>query len=353
MRANADVSKGETGSQEASGSYDSCEVVVVGGGPAGLSGALLLARCLRSVVVLDSGKPRNVTAAKVGGVLTRDCISPGELLELGRKEVAGYGVKTVSGEVVDIVRADGAQCRFRVTLEDGKSISCRRVLVASGAVDELPAVKGIAPLWGLSVLHCPFCHGFEHQGQRVGVLNSGKDAVEQALLFRQLSDDVLFFTHSGPALTQRDKARLRGRGIRAVEGDVVAVECEGDQLARVRMADGSSVDREVMAVQVCTTARTGFLKSLSLAPVDHGEEARTGCHVHTDHLGRSAVPGVWFAGNCTDTQGRVVSAMADGTVAAAHINIDLVNEDADMTRHEGAVHQPADERLEEEDRRRP
>jgi hypothetical protein len=207
------------------GHMSAYDVVVVGGGPAGLSAALLLARCLRSVAVVDAGRPRNAASKHVGGFLTRDGISPTELLDLARKEVAAYGVDLVGGEVVDVKRRDERRLHFIVTLASGDVLSCRRVLVATGAVDELPPIEGLAPLWGTYVLHCPFCHGYEHRRESIGVLCTSTMSVQQALLFRQLTDDVVFFAHTGPALEAHDVRRLRGRGIAIVEGEVVALEC--------------------------------------------------------------------------------------------------------------------------------
>jgi len=172
------------------------DVVVVGGGAAGLSGALALVRSRRRVLVIDAGSPRNAPAGHVHNFLTRDGTPPGDLLALGRAEVAGYGGEFVDGAVAAASRDDDG---FVVTLADGREVRARRLLVTSGLVDELPDVPGLAERWGRDVLHCPYCHGWEVRDQPIGVLATGALAVHQALMFRQLSADVTLLLHTGAA----------------------------------------------------------------------------------------------------------------------------------------------------------
>src|SRR5918995_2490654 len=161
---------------------DGYDVVVVGGGAAGLSGALMLARSRRSVVVVDAGAPRNAPAAGVHGLLAREGMPPGELFERGRAEVRSYGGSVVEGEVVSAERdGDG----FTVGLADRRTVRARRLLVTTGLVDELPDVPGLRERWGRDVLHCPYCHGWEARDQAIGVLACGPIAGHPALLFRQ------------------------------------------------------------------------------------------------------------------------------------------------------------------------
>jgi len=299
----------------------SSDVVVIGGGAAGLSAALMLARSRRSVVVVDAGEPRNAPAAGVHGFLSRDGMPPGELLSQGRAEVRGYGGELLPGEVATVSRAgDG----FVVRLTDGRELAARRVLVATGLVDELPAVPGLRERWGRDVLHCPYCHGWEVRDQAIGILATGPRSVHQALLFRQLSSDVTFFTHTG-SLSDDDAERLAARDIRVVDGEVAAVEVAGDRLVGVRLADGTMVPRAAVAVAPRMSARAGFLAELGLQPEEH--PAGGGTFVPGDAAGRTAVPGVWVAGNVTDLSAQVGAAAAAGAFAAAQINFDLVEEE--------------------------
>ena len=302
---------------------DSYDVVVVGGGAAGLSGALMLARSLRSVLVIDAGAPRNAPAAGVHGLLARDGMPPAELLDRGRAEVRGYGGQVVAGRV-STARHDGDG--FAVTLADGQVVRARRLLVATGLADELPDVPGLGGRWGRDVVHCPYCHGWEVRDQAIGVLASGPAAVHQALLFRQLSPDVVLFSHHMPPPDGEDARRLAARGVRVVPGEVASLEITGDRLTGVRRSDGTVVARQVLAVAPRMVARAGFLADLGLELTAH--PGGVGEYIAADATGLTAVPGVWVAGNVTDLFAQVGGAAAAGAFAAAAINLDLVTEEA-------------------------
>lgn len=310
------------------------DVVVIGGGAAGLSGALMLTRARRSVVVIDAGAPRNAPASGVHGLLAREGIGPAELVERGRAEVRGYGGQVVSGEVSTVAREEAG---FQVALTDGRSVHARRLLLATGLVDELPDVPGLRSRWGRDVVHCPYCHGWEIRDQAIGVLGSGPLSVHQALLFRQWSDDVTFFSHPAVA-TVEEAEQLAARGIRVVDGEVASLEIVDDRLVGVRLTDGSVVKREALAVASRMVARTGLLSALGLRAVEHPSGA--GEHIPSDATGRTEVPGVWAAGNVTDLAAQVGGAAAAGAAAAAQINADLIAEEtrqAVAARARGAV----------------
>ncbi|MFD8098617.1 NAD(P)/FAD-dependent oxidoreductase [Nocardia fluminea] len=301
---------------------DSYDVVVLGGGAAGLNGALMLARSRRSVAVIDAGAPRNAPAQGIHGLLGREGMPPLELLELGRAEVRGYGGHVVSGEVVSVARAgDTAGAEFLVTLADGSTVSARRILVATGLADELPDVPRLREHWGHDVLHCPYCHGWEVRDQRIAVLASGPMSVHQALLFSQLTDDIVFLSHTADPLTAEDAEKLVARGIRIVDGKVVEV-LGTDRLTGVQLADGSVVERDALVVGPRMNTRATFLTDLGLIPEPH--PSGMGDHIPADPTGRTAVPGVWIAGNATDPSAQVGAAAAAGAMAGAQINAELV-----------------------------
>ncbi|MFJ9782554.1 NAD(P)/FAD-dependent oxidoreductase [Amycolatopsis sp. NPDC101161] len=307
------------------------DAVVIGGGAAGLNGALILARSRRSVVVIDSGSPRNAPAEAVHGFIVFDGTPPAEILRRGREQVRQYGGRVVQGEVVSaepaVPAADG-DLRFTVTLADGRSITARRILVATGLTDVLPDVPGLAQHWGHSVVHCPYCHGWEVRDEPIGVLATGPASVGHALLFRQLTEDLTYFTH-GTDLDEDSRARFAARGIRVVDTPVAeVVDDEDGALAGVRLADGQVVPRRVLAVGPQMQARTRGLEGLGL-PVRDLPNPNVGRGFVSGLAGITEVPGVWVAGNATDPAAQVGASAAAGALAGADINKMLAIADAD------------------------
>lgn len=301
------------------------DVIVIGGGVAGLSGALPLVRFRRSVLVIDQGEPRNAPADGVHNYLTRDGIPPLELAALGRDEVIGYGGEVVTGTVTS---ARAVPEGFVVETADGQTFESRRLLVTTGLTDQLPDVPGLAERFGRDVLHCPFCHGWEVRDQAIGVLATGPAAIHQTLMFRQLSDDVTLFLHTGPQPTEQEWEELAARGISVVQGVVEEVDVTGDQLTGVRLQGGRVIPRQALAVQTYLRARAEFLDELGLKAVEREVRGMTiGTAVEAGPGGTTSVPGVWVAGNVTDPMSQVVTSAAAGFAAGAAINGDLVGED--------------------------
>ncbi|MFB6667930.1 NAD(P)/FAD-dependent oxidoreductase [Streptomyces parvus] len=305
------------------------DVVIVGGGAAGLSGALALGRARRSVLVIDAGEPRNAPASHVHNYLGRESTPPGELLAIGRGEAAGYGAEIVEGRVASAEKLPGGVDRgFRVVTEDGRCVEARRLLVTTGLVDELPPVPGLAERWGREVLHCPYCHGHEVSDRPIGVLATGPLAVHQALMWRQWSDDVTLFLHTGPEPTEEEYEQLAARGVAVVDGEVTGLEVADDRFTGVTLASGRVVPREALVVQARFTARSAVLESLGLKPVaQEMGGAVIGSYIPTDPTGATEVPGVWAAGNVTRLTEQVIGAAAAGLMTAGAVNGDLIAED--------------------------
>ncbi|PRX48646.1 thioredoxin reductase [Prauserella shujinwangii] len=316
---------------------DTVDVVVIGGGAAGLNGALVLARSRRSVVVIDSGSPRNAPAEGVHGPLGLDGTPPAELLRRGREEVRRYGGRVVTGEVVSAApaapSADGDP-RFAVSLASGGApadeggggglVRARRVLVATGLRDVLPDIPGLAPHWGRGVVHCPYCHGWEVRDEPIGVLAAGPASVHQALLFRQLTEDLVYFAH-GTGLDEDTRARFTARGVRVVDTPVAEVRSDGNGITGVLLTDGHVVARRVLAVVTTTLARAGGLDGLGLPTEDL--PGGMGRRFVTGMAGTTEVPGVWVAGNATDLTAQVGASAAAGALAGAHMNAHLATAD--------------------------
>ncbi|MFC7528271.1 FAD-dependent oxidoreductase [Actinoplanes sp. GCM10030250] len=301
------------------------DVVVIGGGAAGLSGALALGRSRRSVLVVDSGEPRNAPAAHMQNVLGHDGKAPAELLAAGRAEISGYGAELVSGRAESAERdGDG----FRVRLDDGREVRGRRLLVTTGLKDELPEVDGLAERWGRDVAHCPYCHGWELKDQRIGVVATGPLSALQAQMWRQISPHVLLLLNGLPRPGAEQAEQLAARGIPVVEEPIASLQVSGDRMTGVRLTTGEVVAVDAVVTGPRFVARSAVLESLGLKPVEmemHGHSM--GSRIVSDEQGATEVPGVWVAGNVTNLAATVSVAAAGGQTAAAAINLDLIAED--------------------------
>jgi thioredoxin reductase len=293
------------------------DVAIVGGGAAGLSAALVLGRARRRVVVIDAGAPRNAPAAHMQGFISRDGTPPADLLREARLEVRRYGVELVEDTVID------AAAGFELTLASGRSVQARHVLLATGAVDELPDVRGARERWGRDLLHCPYCHGWEMRDQAIGVLGTGPESVAHAHLLRQWSDDVLFLAHTVD-VSARDRAVLDARGIAVVDGVVAELVVTGDRLRGALLADGRVVERDALFVRPAVVAHADTPAAML------GCALQGGGLVRTDAEGRTSVPGVWAAGNATNPRAQVITAAGEGSAAAIAINTELVAQDVEL-----------------------
>ncbi|RKO20840.1 NAD(P)/FAD-dependent oxidoreductase [Pseudarthrobacter phenanthrenivorans] len=298
------------------------DVAIIGGGPAGLSAGVALARALRSVVVIDAGGQRNLKAEGVHGFLTREGMSPHALLEAGRRELAEFGGKAVTGYVNSGRREDG---NFLLSLDDGSFRSARRLLITSGITDHLPDLPGVAERWGRDVLYCPYCHGWEIRNRNVGVLAADAHAVRQALTFRQWSPHVTLLLNGAVRLSPGEAEQLEARNVHVVEGKVRGLDIQHDRLAGVHFDDGSAVPLEVLVVSPATVSKADMLQAIGLEP--DGLEEGPGSRLAADDSGQTSCPGVWAAGNATDVSAQVMTAAAAGLKAAEAINADLVLED--------------------------
>ncbi len=293
------------------------DVIVIGGGAAGLSAALVLSRARRSVLVIDGGAPRNAPAAHMHGFLSRDGLPPCELLAIGRKEVTGYGATIHDGVVADV--APSGTTGFCVSLAAGDRFVARRLLVATGLRDELPDIPGLRERWARDVLHCPYCHGFEVRDQPLAVIGRSPDTVNYAQIIRQWSEDVVLVSPAG-TVSDTHRAQLTARNIDLVEGDVTRVQVKNDRMSGIEMDDGRFVPCAAVFVPPRLTPNNGLLIALGCAIDENG-------WVATGPNGHAGVPGVWVAGNLANPRAQVITAAGEGSAAAIAINADLVDED--------------------------
>jgi thioredoxin reductase len=306
------------------------DAVIIGGGPAGLAAALTLGRSRRSVLLLDAGEGRNAPAAAVHNLLAQDGTPPGELRRIGREQLARYpGVELRDGTVAG---AHGlAEEGFRLQLRGGDGVEARRLLLATGLADELPAIDGLAALWGRSAFHCPYCHGFEASGRRLAVLGSGPERVRLALQLTRFTDDLVLCTDGEPLPS--DLAELLAANGVGVRGEPVT-RFEGDhgRLERIVLEGGEPLDRDAVFIPTVLRQRSDLAGRLGCALLPDG------C-VEVDDFARTSVPGVYAAGDMAHRASlpmpfaAVSWASASGTLAGAILDQDLIGADFKLQAH--------------------
>jgi thioredoxin reductase len=286
------------------------DVIIIGGGPAGLSAALVLARCGRQLLLCDAGHPRNARSAALHGFLSRDGIAPLELLRLGREELRAYGVEPREATVTELARSEDF---FEATMNDGQKVRARMALVASGVRDAVPEVPGLQECYGVTVHHCPYCDGWEHRDKLVAVLARGSSGAGLALSLKTWTSRVVLCTDGIRGLSRRDRQQLAGEHIDVRTAKVVRVDHHGNRVQAVVFADGSSTPCDAI-----------FFSGRQSQQCDLA--ARLGCEmnrqgvVKTGNLGQTHLPGLYVVGDASrDVQFAIVAA-AEGAKAAVAIN---------------------------------
>lgn len=302
------------------------DCVVVGGGAAGLSAGLVLGRARRRTLLVDAGGQSNLPAHSIGGLLGHDGRPPRELYEIGRAELAAYpSIEVRSGEVVGAMRdGDG----FELELSDGTCERAHRVLPATGMEYRPPAIPGLVELWGRSVFHCPFCHGWEVRDQPLAVLANGDRAVHAALLLRGWTDDIVLLTDGRADLDDGGHALLTAAGVGVDERPIAELVARNGELAAVAFTDGRRLARSGMLVATMVHRRSRLAGRLG---VNAAEPTAVAQHqVAVDPLCRTNVPGVFAAGDLSARMPQVAAAIAAGSLAAASVVQSLLAEDVGL-----------------------
>jgi thioredoxin reductase len=292
---------------------DVLDVVVIGGGPAGLSAALVLGRCRRHVVVCDAGQPRNAAAQGLHGYLTRDGVSPSELLRLGREELRPYGIELRQVSVTDVVRAANS---FDVHLKTGERLAARTVLMATGVRDHLPDIPGLVECYGISVHHCPYCDGWEERDRTVAVIGQGAAGAGLALSLKTWSDRVVLCTNGRPRIGPGHLTQLAAHGIPVVDRRIAQVDHADGRVHALVMRRGEPVACEAVFFAAGQTPQSDLPKRLGCDITRKGT-------VKTDRLGQTCVPGLYVVGDASRDMQFVIVAAAEGAKAAVAINKSL------------------------------
>lgn len=308
------------------------DVAVVGAGPAGLSAALVLGRASRRTVLIDGGPGRNEPSHAVHSFLGQDGVPPEDLRQRGRDELAAYhSVTILAGRVGNISPQDGT---FTLGLAGGGALQARRVALATGVTDDLPPIEGLARLWGRTVLHCPYCHGWEQRGRPVAVLATEPASLYMALKLTHLTADVVVCLNDDLRLSPEEQGMLEAAGIQVRPERIAALEADGDQLREIVFADGTSIER--LALFLHPTARQA-----SPLPADLGCRLLDNGLIEVNEQGQTSVPGVYAIGDIAHRPARpfpgqqVSLAVAKGATAAIAIDQELLLTDLAAGRPTG------------------
>ncbi|MBD3583200.1 NAD(P)/FAD-dependent oxidoreductase [Flavobacterium selenitireducens] len=294
------------------------DVIIIGGSYAGLSAAMALGRSLRRVLVIDSGTPCNAQTPHSHNFVTHDGTPPAEIARLAKQQVSEYpNVTFVSGLATEVTQG---LCGFDVKTWDGEYFTSRKLLLATGIEDIMPEVDGASECWGISLIHCPYCHGYEYRNEKTGILANGEMAFEMARLVSNWTKDLTIFTDGDPGLTADQIAKLNSKNIEIIHTEVEALMHESGYMTSVVLSDGSK--KEVKAIYT----RPAFIQQSDIAE-KLGCEFQPSGHIKVDPFQKTTIPGVYAAGDNCFQMRSVPSSVFAGSLAGSMINRELIDED--------------------------
>jgi len=294
------------------------DVIIIGGSYAGLQAGMTLGRSLRKVLIIDGGDPCNKQTPHSHNFLTRDGETPAAIAAKAKEQLAQYD--TVSFFEDRAVYGMPYNSGFEIGTLSGKSFTARKLIFASGVKDVMPAIKGFAQCWGISVLHCPYCHGYEVRNQATGILANGDVAFEFAKLINNWTDKLTVFTNGQSTLTDDQLVKIKAKQIDVVETEIKESIHQNGQINKIQFADDNTV--EIAALY----ARLPLLQHCHI-PQQLGCQFAENGLIKVDEFGRTAIPGVYAAGDCVTLMRSVASAVATGSFTAAMINKELIDGD--------------------------
>lgn len=302
------------------------DVIIIGGGPAGLSAALVLARCRRRLLLCDAGQPRNARSDALHGFFTRDGIPPLELLRLGREELRGYGVEPRETTVTELTHRGDF---FEAMLDDGQKVRSRMALIATGVRDSLPAIPGLEECYGVSVHHCPYCDGWEHRDETIAVIAESSSGAGLALSLKTWTPHVVLCTNGRRGIRVRERQQLSREGVDVRTEKIVRLDRDGPRVRALVFSDGSSARCDAIFFSGRQNQQCQLAARLGCAMNNRGV-------VKTGNLGQTHLPGLFVVGDASRDVQFVIVAAAEGAKAAVAINKALQARD-------GLALEPADD----------
>jgi len=290
------------------------DIIIVGGSYAGLAAAMTLGRSLRKTLVIDSGKPCNRQTPHSHNFLTQDGKPPKEITAIAKEQVAQY--ESISFLNDTVVSGRSIEEGFEIETQNRDVLSGKRLIFASGVKDEMPNIPGFAECWGVSVIHCPYCHGYEVRDQKTGIMANGEIAFHYAMLVYNLSKDIIVFTNGKAEFSEEQHAALKRNNIEIVESEVVKIDHNNGQMNHVILRNGQQKPLSAMYASVPSTQHCILPESLGCAMTESG-------HIEVDIGQQSSLEGVYACGDCTSPMRSVTLAVSSGHVAGAMVNMSL------------------------------
>lgn len=297
---------------------DLFDVIIIGGSYAGLSAAMALGRSLRNVLVIDSGKPCNEQTPHSQNFLTQDGKTPKEISTLAKSQVQEYEtVQFYNGKAISAQKTDFG---FEITAENGQNFNSKKLIVATGIIDEVPDIKGFKESWGISLIHCPYCHGYEYRGRKTAIIANGDKAFHISSLVKNLTEEVRILTRGKAQFTHEQLEKLKNNQIEIIETEISELKNENGYVKSLVFEDGNEIDFE--------TVYGAFpFRQHSEIPKDLGCEFTEMGHIKTDLFQKTNVSGLLVCGDNSAMMRSVSNAVMTGSVAGAMVNMELVADD--------------------------
>lgn len=293
------------------------EVIIIGGSYSGLSAAMALGRSLRKTLVMDSGKPCNEQTPHSHNFLTQDGKSPKEIAESAQKQVSEYEtVHFHKGKAVDAKKSENG---FEITTEKGEKFHSKKLIIATGLVDEVPDIKGFQESWGISLIHCPYCHGYEYKGKKTGIIANGDKAVHISSLVKNLTEDVTILTQGKSNFTEEQMEKLKRNNIQIIEHEISELKHDNGIVESIIFSDQTEMKFEAVYGAFPFHQHSDIPKNLGCEFTEFG-------HIKTDQFQKTNIPGVFVCGDNSSMMRSVSNAVMTGNVAGAMVNMELVTD---------------------------
>ncbi|MBD1384766.1 NAD(P)/FAD-dependent oxidoreductase [Mucilaginibacter rigui] len=293
------------------------EVIIIGGSFAGLSAAMALGRSVRRVLVIDNGDPCNKKTPHSHNFLTNDGATPADITMAARRELAAYKtVKLVTDTVENVVQIDEG---FKVTATKAQTFITKKVLIATGLKDIMPNIPGFADCWGTSVIHCPYCHGYEVYQEKLAVFGNGDEGFEFAKLINNWSRDLTLFTNGISTFNPGQEQKLKEHGIKVIQTKIAGIDCVNNQVQAIKLIDGTEHAIRAIFARVPFKQHTDIPEQLGCVLTEQGQ-------IQTDKFCATTIPGIYAAGDNSSPLRGVANAVANGTMAGVFINKALIDE---------------------------